>query len=36
MTDAQVVSLAQSLQPLTEHFNDNRGKTRVLALLSPT
>jgi hypothetical protein len=32
----EVVSLADSLQPLKEHFNSNRGKLRFLALVSPT
>jgi hypothetical protein len=36
MTAAQVVSLGNSLQPLKEHFNRSRGKTRFIALLSPT
>ncbi len=36
MTVRQVVSLADSLQPLREHFNSNRGKLRFVALLSPT
>lgn len=32
----EVVSLAGSLQPLKDHFNDNKDKLRFLALLSPT
>jgi len=33
---AQPVSLADSLQPLKDHFNANSGTLRFVALLSPT
>jgi hypothetical protein len=33
---AKVVSLGGSLQPLKDHFNSNKNKPQVLALLSPT
>jgi hypothetical protein len=33
---AQPVSLADSLQPLRDHFNVNSGTLRFIALLSPT
>jgi hypothetical protein len=32
----EVVSLGGSLQPLKDHFNSNKNKPQVLALLSPT
>ena len=35
-TGASLISLADSIDPLKRHFNANREKTRVLALLSPT
>ncbi len=31
-----IISLADSLQPLQEHFNRNTGKLRFVTLLSPT
>jgi len=33
---AQLISLADSLQPLRDHFNVNSGRLRFIALLSPT
>jgi hypothetical protein len=33
---AQPVSLVDSLQPLKDHFNDNSGRLRFIAVLSPT
>lgn len=33
---ARLVSLADSIDPLKEHFNANRGKNRFITLLSPT
>lgn len=36
MAATQILSLADSLQPLKEHFNSNSGKLRFVALLSPT
>ena len=30
------ISLADSLQPLKDHFNANSGRVRFVALLSPT
>jgi len=33
---AQPVSLADSLQPLRDHFNVNSRRLRFIALLSPT
>jgi hypothetical protein len=33
---AQPVSLADSLQPLKDHFNANRAMLRLIVLLSPT
>jgi hypothetical protein len=33
---AQPLSLADSLQPLKDHFNGNSGRLRFIALLSPT
>jgi hypothetical protein len=32
----ELVALANSLQPLKDHFNNNKNKRRFLALLSPT
>jgi hypothetical protein len=32
----EVVSLADSLQPLKDHFNSKKDKLRFLALVSPT
>ena len=32
----EVVSLAESLEPLRKHFNANKDKHRFVALLSPT
>jgi hypothetical protein len=32
----ELVSLANSLQPLKDYFNNNKSKRRFLALLSPT
>jgi len=36
MAEVTVVSLAGSSEPLRAHFNQNRGKPRFVALLSPT
>jgi hypothetical protein len=32
----ELTVLENSLQPFIEHFNENQGKLRFLALLSPT
>jgi hypothetical protein len=32
----EVVSLANSLQPLKDHFNGNNARLRFLVLVSPT
>ena len=32
----EVIPLGGSLQPLKDHFNSNKNKPQVLALLSPT
>ena len=34
--EIRLLSLADSLDPLLDHFNRHRGQLRVLALLSPT
>lgn len=34
--EVELVSLADSLQPLKERFNRNRNRLRFLTLLSPT
>lgn len=34
--EVELVSLADSLQPLKERFNRNRSRLRFLTLLSPT
>ena len=34
--DTRLISLADSLEPLRDHFNVNKSKRRFLALLSPT
>jgi ribosomal protein S15P/S13E len=36
MKPLDVTSLADSIQPLKEHFNSNKAKLRFLALVSPT
>jgi len=36
MKPLDVTSLADSIQPLKEHFNSNTDKLRFLALVSPT
>ena len=33
---AQVISLAGTLEPLKEHFNANKHRLRVVALVLPT
>jgi hypothetical protein len=34
--DARLISLADSLAPLRDHFNADKGKPRLVTLLSPT
>ncbi len=34
--DARLISLADSLAPLRDRFNADKGKPRLVALLSPT
>ena len=36
MPVAEVISLSQSLQPLVAQFNHERGKARIIVLVSPT
>jgi hypothetical protein len=36
MAVAQVISLSESIQPLVAEFNHERGKARLIALVSPT
>ena len=36
MNVSGVTSLAESIQPLREHFNGDMGKGRFVALMSPT
>ncbi len=35
-TNTELLSLAESLEPLRDHFNANKDKLRFVALLSPT
>jgi hypothetical protein len=36
MEARDIVSLRESLQPLKDHFNANKGRIRFLAVVSPT
>jgi hypothetical protein len=36
MAAEQVTSLSESIEPLVAEFNQQRGKVRLIALVSPT